>query len=54
MAAICIASVLRVGKENYPQVYLEECKYKTRKRKLVDFIDDEVDPSSDDSDYLGE
>ena len=25
-----------------------------RKRKLVDFIDDEVDLSSDDSDYLDE
>ena len=52
IAAICIDSVLRVDKKNYPQVYLEQCKHKTRKRKLVDFIDDEVDLSSDDSDYL--
>ena len=54
IAAICIDSVLRVDKKNYPQVYLEQCKYKTRKRKLVDFIDDEVDLISDDSDYLDE
>ena len=54
IAAICIDSVLRVDKKNYPQVYLEQCKYKTRKRKLVDFFDDEVDLSSDDSDYLDE
>ena len=54
IAAICTDSVLRVDKKNYPQVYLEQCKYKTRKRKLVDFIDDEVDFSSDDSDYLDE
>ena len=54
IAAISIGSVLRVGKKNYPQVYVEQCKYKTRKRKFVDFIDDEVDLSSDDSDYLDE
>ena len=52
IAATCNDSVLRVDKKNYPQVYLEQCKYKTRKRKLVDFIDDEVDLSSDDSDDL--
>ena len=34
----------------YPQVYLEQCKYKTKKIKLVDFIDGEVDLSSSDSD----
>ena len=54
IAAICIDSVLRVDKKNHPQVYLEQCKHKMRKRKLVDFIDDEVDVSSDDSDYLDE
>ena len=51
---ICIDSVLRVDKKNYPQVYLEQCKYKIKKRKLVDFLDDEVDLISDDSDYLDE
>ena len=43
IAAICIDSVLRVDKKNYSQVYLEQCKYKIKKRKLVDFIDDQVD-----------
>ena len=53
ISAICIDSVLRVDKKNYPQVYLEQCKYKTKKRELVNFIDDEVifsDNSSDKSD----
>ena len=50
IAAIYIDSVLKVGKKNYPQVYLEQCKYKIKKRKPVDFIDGEVDLSSDDSD----
>ena len=48
--AICIDSILRVDKENYPQVYLEQCKYKIKKRELMNFIDDEVDLSSDYSD----
>ena len=54
IAAICIDSVLRVEKKDYPQVYLEQCKYKIKRRKLVDFIDDEVDLSSDDSGDLDE
>ena len=52
IAATSIDSVLRVDNKNYPQVYLEQCKYKMKKRKLVDFIDDEVDLSSNDSDNL--
>ena len=50
IAAICIDSMLNVDKESYPQVYLEQCKCKIKKRKLVDFIDAEVNYSSDDSD----
>ena len=52
IAAICIDSVLKVDNKNYPQVYLEQCKHKIKKRKLVDFIDVEVDLSSNDSDDL--
>ena len=43
IAAICIDSVLKVDKKNYPQVYLEKRKYKIKRRKPVDFIDAEVD-----------
>ena len=52
IAAICIDSVLKVDKQNYPQIYLEQWKYKIKRRKPVDFIDAEVDLSSDDSDDL--
>ena len=41
-------SVLKIDKKAYPQAYLEECKYKLRKRKLVSFIDSEI--IDDDSD----
>ena len=46
-AAICVDSILKVDKKNYPQVYLEQCKYKLKRRKPVDFINTEVDLSSD-------
>ena len=36
-------------KRAYPQAYLEQCKFKLKKRKIVNFIDDE---SIDENDYL--
>ena len=54
IAVVCIDSVLKVDKKNYPQVYLEQCKYKIKRRKAVNFVDAEVDLSSDDSDNLDE
>ena len=37
----------------YPQAYLEECKYKLKKRKLVSFIDSEIiDDDSDDDEII--
>ena len=54
ISAICIDSVLKTDKKNYPQVYLEQCKYKIKKIELVSFIDDEVNLSSDDSDDSAE
>ena len=50
ISCITIDSVLRVNKENYPQVYLEQCKYKMKKRELKSFIDYEVDISSENYD----
>ena len=42
IAAIDIDSVLKVDKKVYPQAYLEQCKYKLKKRKPVDFIDIDI------------
>ena len=36
IASININSVLKIDKKNHPQVYLEECKYKTKKDKHLD------------------
>ena len=48
IAAIDIDSVLKIdNKRAYPQAYLEQCKYKLRKRRAVNFIDDEIIDDSD-------
>ena len=47
LACISIGSVLRVDKKNYPQVYLEQCKYSVKKREMKSFIDYEIDLDSD-------
>ena len=47
---IDIDSVLKIDKKTYPQAYLEECKYKLKKRKLVSFIDSKIIDDDSDSD----
>ena len=51
--AIDIDSVLKIDKKTYPQAYLEECKYKLKKRKLTSFVDSEIidDDNDDDNGY---
>ena len=48
--AIDIDSVLKIkNKRVYPQAYLEQCKYKLKKRRVVNFIDNEIiDHDTDD------
>ena len=47
---IDIDSVLKIDKRAYPQAYLEQCKYKLKKRKIVNYIDDEIIDEDNDSD----
>ena len=47
---IDIDSVLKIDKRAYPQAYLEQCKYKLKKRKIVNYIDDEIIDEDRDSD----
>ena len=42
IACISIDSVMKLEKKNYPQVYLEECKYRVNGKKMADFIDVEL------------
>ena len=52
--AIDVASVLKIDKRVFPQAYLEQCKYKLKKRKHVNFIDDEIIDEDSDSDIDNE
>ena len=47
--AIDIDSVLKIDKILYPQAYLEQCKYKLKKRKIVNYINDEIIDENSDS-----
>ena len=55
IACITIDSVLKTGKKKYPQVCLEECKYKVRKINTPRFINIELesDLESDVEEGLG-
>ena len=46
ISRISVDSVLKVEKKKYPQVYLEQCKYKIKMREIKSFIDYEIDLDS--------
>ena len=46
-ACISIDPVMKMEKKNYPQVYLEECKFKIKKKKMTAFIDVALELDSD-------
>ena len=56
IACITIDSVLKIDKKNHPQVYLEECKYRSKKIQKSRFINSELksDSESSDSDLQSE
>ena len=43
IACITIDSVMRMKKKNYPQVYLEECKYRIKKLKTNKFTNTKLE-----------
>ena len=47
IACITIDSVMKMEKNNYPQVYLEECKYKIKKIKVSKFINTDLKSESE-------
>ena len=49
-----IDSVIKLEKENYPQVNLEQCKFRLKKKKNIDLFNDESIDSSDDSEFKTE
>ena len=47
IACIIIDSVMKMDKKHFPQVYLEECKYKIKKIQMSRFINAELDSDDD-------
>ena len=48
VSLIMLDSVIRVNKKYYPQTLLEQCKYKIKKNKMENLINDDLDSSSSD------
>ena len=46
MSSISVSSVLKLEKKYYPQVYLEQCKYKVKERNIKNLIDYDLDTDS--------
>ena len=47
ISCISVDSVLKIEKKYSPQVYLEQCKYKVKERKIKNLIDYDLDFDSD-------
>ena len=47
IACITIDSIMRMEEKNYPQVYLEECKYRMKRTKITKFIEAELKSGSE-------
>ena len=47
IACITIDSVIKMNKKDYPQAYLEECKYKIKKIQTPRFINAELETDSE-------
>ena len=47
IACITIDSVMKMDEKYFPQVYLEECKYKIKKIQMSRFINTELDSDSE-------
>ena len=52
IACVAIDSVMKMVKKNYPQVYLEECKYKVKKIQMSRFINAELELNSSELNWI--
>ena len=47
IACITVNSIIKMNKKNYPQFYVEECKYKVKKINAPRFINTELETDSE-------
>ena len=51
LSIIMINSVIKANKKYYPQTFLEECKYMQEKKKIENYINEDLENSDSDSEY---
>ena len=51
LSVALIDSVYRTNKNYYPQMFLEECKFVVKEKKMPEYITDDIEISSNDSDW---
>ena len=54
LSIIMIDLVIKANKKYYPQTLLEECKYTQEKRKIENYINEDLEDSESDSDTNNE
>ena len=52
LSMILTDSVVEIDKNYYPQLFLEECKYIVKEKKINKYIIDDLELSSDESDEV--
>ena len=52
LSAILLDSIVKIDNDYYPQIFLEECKYEVKKKKIMNAINEKfnLDESDDESD----
>ena len=50
LSAILLDSVVKIDHDYYPQIFLEECKYVVKKKKIMNTINEELDLDESDED----
>ena len=54
LSIIMIDSVIKANKKYYPQTLLEECKYMQEKRKIKNYINEDLEKSESDNNFNDE
>ena len=49
LSIITFESVIKINKKYHPQIFLDECKYEVKNKKVVSLLNDDLELSSSDS-----
>ena len=49
LSVMLLDSVVEIDNDHYPQIFLKECKYAAKKKKIINSINEELDLDESDS-----